>query len=258
MAAGLLAPPWRGRATTSGERHRGRPSASAGQLAAAARQTATAGVDMIKLGFLAGADHRSLARELAPLAGDGLRLVAVLMADQDPDLGLPAILTEAGFFGVMLDTADKKAGSLRKHLGEPQFAEFVRTARRLGLFCGLAGSLGLEDIALLAALRPDYLGFRGALCAGDRADALDFGRGRGVREAIDTARALPPRRSNPIRRPQRLDCGRVVCFAENGRACHQHDAPASMASAPVSAVMPPSTWIRMLARRHGAQTPDLL
>ena len=42
---------------------------------------------MVKLGFLAGADHRSLAPELAPLAGDGLRLVAVLMADQDPDLG---------------------------------------------------------------------------------------------------------------------------------------------------------------------------
>jgi (5-formylfuran-3-yl)methyl phosphate synthase len=158
-----------------------------GQLAAAARHTATAGVDMVKLGFLAGADHRTLARELAPLAGDGLRLVAVLMADQGPDLAMPAVLKEAGFFGVMLDTADKKAGSLRNHLGELQLAEFVRTARRHGLFCGLAGSLGLEDIAVLAAMRPDYLGFRGALCAGDRAGALDFGRGQGVRRAIDTA-----------------------------------------------------------------------
>ena len=121
------------------------------------------------------------------MAGDGLRLVAVLMADQGPDLALPAVLKEAGFFGVMLDTADKKAGSLRNHLGELQLAEFVRTARRHGLFCGLAGSLGLEDIAVLAAMRPDYLGFRGALCAGDRAGALDFGRGQGVRRAIDTA-----------------------------------------------------------------------
>ena len=58
----------------------------ASHLAAVARRTASAGVDIIKLGFLAGADHRSLALELAPVAGDGLRLVAVLMADQDPDL----------------------------------------------------------------------------------------------------------------------------------------------------------------------------
>ena len=161
----------------------------ASHLAAAARRTASAGVDIIKLGFLAGADHRSLALELAPVAGEGLRLVAVLMADQDPDLGLPATLAEAGFFGVMLDTADKKAGGLRKHLGEPELAEFVLAARRLGLFCGLAGSLRVADIAPLASLQPDYLGFRGALCAGDRTDALDVACGRRVREALDNAAA---------------------------------------------------------------------
>ena len=158
-------------------------------LAAAARRTAAAGVDMVKLGFLAGADHRALARDLAPLADGGLRLVAVLMADQDPDLHLPGTLAAAGFFGVMLDTADKRAGSLRHHLAGPELAAFVKQARALRLFCGLAGSLGLADIAPLAALRPDYLGFRGALCAGDRADALDAACGRRVREAIDRAAA---------------------------------------------------------------------
>ena len=158
-------------------------------LAAAARRTAAAGVDMIKLGFLARADHRVLARNLAPLADEGLRLVAVLMADQNPDLHLPATLAAAGFFGVMLDTADKQAGGLRHHLAGPELAMFVREARAHRLFCGLAGSLGLADIVPLAALRPDYLGFRGALCAGDRADALDPACGRRVREAIDRAAA---------------------------------------------------------------------
>jgi (5-formylfuran-3-yl)methyl phosphate synthase len=160
---------------------------TASELAAAARRTAATGVDIVKLGFLAGADHRAVARELASVADEGVQLVAVLMADQEPDLALPTTLKEAGFFGVMLDTADKKAGSLRNHLTELQLAEFVRTARRHELFCGLAGSLGLEDIPELVAMRPDYLGFRGALCTGDRAGALDFNRSQGVRRAIDTA-----------------------------------------------------------------------
>ena len=98
---------------------------------------------MVKLGFLAGADHRALARELAPVAGDGLRLVAVLMADQGPDLALPAVLEEAGFFGVMLDTADKKAGSLRKHLGEQQLGRVCgdrASARSLLWPCRVAGA----------------------------------------------------------------------------------------------------------------------
>jgi dihydroneopterin aldolase len=42
------------------------------------------------------------------------------------------------------------------------------------LLCGLAGSLRLEDIPLLLRYRPDYLGFRGALCVQrQRTAALD-------------------------------------------------------------------------------------
>ena len=161
-------------------------------IAAAAAGTAETGVEIVKVGFFAGGE--SNAREsgacitaLAPIAARGVRLVAVLMADQRPDLGLLPMLATAGFHGVMLDTADKRAGGLRAHRDEPSLARFVREARALGLLTGLAGSLRLDDIAPLAALGPNYLGFRGALCRDDRTGRLDPERFRTVRAALDRA-----------------------------------------------------------------------
>ena len=147
----------------------------AATLTAAARATAATGVDIVKLGFFAGGDHRALAAALAPVAADGVRLVAVLMADQDPDLALPAALAAAGFHGAMLDTADKAAGHLLRHLPLPVLGRFVADAKAHGLLTGLAGSLRPVDIAALAPLGPDFLGFRGALCRGGRTSAIDPG-----------------------------------------------------------------------------------
>jgi (5-formylfuran-3-yl)methyl phosphate synthase len=154
-------------------------------LAAAARRTAASGVDVVKVGFFAGGDHAACARALAPVAGGGTRLVAVLMADQRPDLGVVAALAEAGFFGAMLDTADKRGGGLRRHLDDPRLARFVADARGSGLLTGLAGSLGLADIGPLVQLGPDYLGFRGALCGGGgRTAGLDAAAFAEIRAAV--------------------------------------------------------------------------
>jgi hypothetical protein len=117
-------------------------------------------------------------------------LVAVLMADQRPDADLLPALAGAGFLGAMLDTADKAAGGLRRHLDAAFLAGFVARARGLGLLTGLAGSLGLADVPALAALAPDYLGFRGALCRGGRQAALDPLALAEVRRALD---AVPAR-----------------------------------------------------------------
>ena len=156
-------------------------------LLAAARRTAALGVDIVKIGFFAGGDQRACAAALAAAAQDGVRLVAVLMADQEPDLGVLPILAAAGFLGAMLDTADKAGGGLRRHLPDPVLGGFVARARSLGLLTGLAGSLAVPDIAPLAALEPDYLGFRGALCAGGRTGGLDPAAFARVRAAIDYA-----------------------------------------------------------------------
>jgi uncharacterized protein (UPF0264 family) len=153
-------------------------------LLAAARATAATGVDIVKIGFFQGGDAPGCATTLAAAARQGIKLVAVLMADQEPDLALLPTLAEAGFFGAMLDTADKAGGGLRHHLPDAALGGFVARARHLGLLTGLAGSLTVPDIAPLAALQPDYLGFRGALCAGGRTGSLDPSAFARVRAAI--------------------------------------------------------------------------
>lgn len=157
-------------------------------LRGAAERIAASGVDVVKIGFFEDVGRDAVLAALAPLAADGVRLVAVLMADRKPDLDELAAFAEAGFVGVMLDTADKRAGGLRTHLGEKQLGRFVERARSFGLVSGLAGSLRVADIGPLARLVPDYLGFRGALCGGERTARLDPAAFRCVRAALDAER----------------------------------------------------------------------
>jgi uncharacterized protein (UPF0264 family) len=159
----------------------------------AVEATGSTGVDYVKIGFFTGGDAHACLAALEPLAAH-TRLVAVLMADQGLDLGLLPFLAGAGFAGAMLDTAEKRAGSLRAHRSDATLAGFVATARLNGLLSGLAGSLGLADIPPLAALGPDYLGFRGALCGQGRESGLAPTAFAAVREALDAAQ--PARASN--------------------------------------------------------------
>jgi len=147
-------------------------------LAAAVRRTAESGVDFVKVGFFpqeeGGEAWGSCLRALAVEATRGARIVAVMFADGAPDFTAIESFAANGLVGVMLDTADKKAGGLRSHLGDAALADFVALAREHRLFCGLAGSLGRDDVLPLLALSPDYLGFRGALCgAAGRTGQLD-------------------------------------------------------------------------------------
>lgn len=157
-------------------------------VAEAARLMAASGCDIVKIGLFPGGDARAtvahLGRHLAPQAS----LVAVLMADAPLDLSLLPALGEAGFAGVMLDTASKDGRTLLDHRGPDALCAFVAAARSAGLFAGLAGSLRLAQIPELLALEPDVLGFRGALCrASDRRGALDAAALAAVRRAIPRA-----------------------------------------------------------------------
>ena len=121
-------------------------------------------VDFIKIGFFPGNAWEATVSQLATLTQQGLRLIAVLFADQQPDYQILKELKAAGFSGVMLDTMDKHRGSLTQVMPEPVIKEFVEKAKHQKMLCGLAGSLRKEDISQLLTLQPDYLGFRGAIC----------------------------------------------------------------------------------------------
>ena len=149
----------------------------------AVETVAGAGVELIKVGLTSGAGARACIEALAEPAGQGLRLVAVLFADQAPDFELVEAAAPH-FFGVMLDTAEKDGRGLRHHLSEAELKAFLARAQSAGLFTGLAGALTLEDVEPLARLWPDYLGFRGALTGGGRGAEIDRARVRALHDHL--------------------------------------------------------------------------
>lgn len=182
-----------GRTLTSATAGNVEPEPQAVQAAMA--RIATSGVDYVKAGLFPGnwqrggrdyAAVRTCLGALAPLAGT--QRIAVMFADLAPPLDLVDAVVDAGFDGVMVDTALKVGHSLPDVASTEWLSGFVERARAHGLLCGLAGSLRVAHIPALAQLCPDYLGFRGALCAGQaRAQALDARAVVNVREALGAA-----------------------------------------------------------------------
>ncbi|NJD36239.1 MAG: hypothetical protein FIA96_15650 [Betaproteobacteria bacterium] len=182
-----------------------------GQICRAVERMANNGVDYVKVGFFPGPDSAACLDALSTYADKGIRLVAVLFGDLGYE-GFPVpAFAAAGFAGVMLDTAIKGCGSIRGQIADSRLAEFVAAAQVTGMLAGLAGSLAVADIAPLIQLRPDYLGFRGALCAGGiRTGGLDAPSFARVRSAIcssghqRSAASRPTWAATALARPSRL------------------------------------------------------
>jgi uncharacterized protein (UPF0264 family) len=136
---------------------------------------AKTGVDYIKIGFFPDGNHAATINKLTEFTHQGQYLIAVLFADTQPDFSLLNTLKQAGFHGVMLDTQNKKLGSLTSIMSLAKITAFILQARQLKLLSGLAGSLRKSDIPRLLPLQADYLGFRGALCQQHKRTAtLDY------------------------------------------------------------------------------------
>src|ERR1700734_1040149 len=141
-------------------------------LLESARALHAMGVDTLKLAVDA-ATLEQIGESLSKLARD-VALVGMMFADEKPDFALVAKLGKLGFKGAMLDTRDKTRGRLIAHLEVVRLGEFCTQCRELKLMSGLAGSLEAPDVPRLLLLRPDVLGFRGALChSRDRQGAID-------------------------------------------------------------------------------------
>lgn len=163
----------------------GRPAPDARALREQIEATADCGVDMVKFGLYDSDAASQMLAAVRPGVAD-LKLVAVCFADRyDPNDLLPQ-LADAGVYGAMLDTHDKHAGSLTECRTRQWIAGFVDAAHSVGLVCGLAGRLRSDDIARLLPIGADYLGFRSALCVGDRAAGIDPDAVARVRRRIPT------------------------------------------------------------------------
>ena len=156
---------------------------------AMAQAVAACGVDYVKVGLAPGPHALAALRRLA-----GLRLpslVIVFLADAGIDLALAEQAAALGFAGLMVDTADKSTGSLLRHVQPQALQAFIALARRHGRLSGIAGSLRQDDVPMLRQLAPDYAGFRGALCDGDRRGRLDPARLRRLRALLRASSQVP-------------------------------------------------------------------
>jgi uncharacterized protein (UPF0264 family) len=142
------------------------------------RAVADCGVDDVKVGIAPGAGALQLVDALARC---GASVVPVLIADAGVDAALlDAVLDGGAFAAVMLDTADKRAGSLLQRLPAWQLSDFVVRVQATGRLAGLAGALRMADVPSLHQLAPGFAGFRSAVCAGGRAGCLDAQRVRAL------------------------------------------------------------------------------
>jgi (5-formylfuran-3-yl)methyl phosphate synthase len=150
---------------------------------------AATGVDYVKVGLAPGRHEVAL---IDVLARCGATVVPVLIADDGIHRGhLRAVLAakvrpelvEVAFPAVMLDTEDKRGGSLLQRLPRETLRGFCDEVRDAGAMAGLAGALRLDDWRALHMIGPDFAGFRSAVCVGDRAGAIDAARLRALRTA---------------------------------------------------------------------------
>lgn len=150
---------------------------------------AACGVDYVKVGIERGAQAAAV---LDALAGSGHAIVPVFIADRGLDVEAVAHACALKFPALMVDTADKRAGSLFDVLADTELQRFVTVVRRSGALVGLAGALRHPQLAALRALGPDFAGFRSAVCAGDRSGELDPERLRALAAQLHAAAALAP------------------------------------------------------------------
>lgn len=117
------------------------------------------------------------------------RVIAVAYADfrragsSAPPL-ISGLTRAAGGAGILLDTHLKDGMGLLDWFSGDALADWVTTARELGLITAISGSLQPADLALACSARPDIVGIRGAACAGGRGGRVSEARVRQFREAL--------------------------------------------------------------------------
>jgi (5-formylfuran-3-yl)methyl phosphate synthase len=119
----------------------------------------------------------------------GVQVVPVAYADWQSAAAPPlddvlSLAAECPARLLLIDTHDKRAGSLLEIISWPALVALSQAAQRAEVRLALAGSLQLSAISRLLSVRPAYLGFRGAACHGGRAGTIDFARVKSLAEAV--------------------------------------------------------------------------
>ncbi|MBK6850238.1 MAG: hypothetical protein IPG93_01175 [Burkholderiales bacterium] len=149
------------------------------EITAAIAAVDACGVDYVKFGVDPEPDPAAALALVHHLAGTPTcragRLVPVLIADRTISAELVDALLALPIPALLLDTADKRGGSLLDRHGPAALAAHLAHVhtRRPDCLAGLAGSLRLNELGQIRELAPGIAGFRGAACGGVREGAID-------------------------------------------------------------------------------------
>ena len=163
------------------------PMSELAAILAQVEAVAACGVDYVKVGIERAAQAREV---LDALAATGHAIVPVFIVDRGLDIERVEHACQLKFPALMVDTADKLAGSLFDVLQDDVLRRFVSGVRASGALVGVAGALRRSQLAALRALGPDFAGLRSAVCAGDRIGEINPVRLREIAAAIHVTPAL--------------------------------------------------------------------
>lgn len=155
------------------------PMSEPARIMACVDAVGACGVDHVKVGIERVPEALAVLDALKALTASGGSVIPVFIADQGLAWEHVEHACGVGFPGLMIDTADKHAGSLFDVMSLAEVERFItsvrsaRAARAGTSMVGLAGALRMAHAPLLRALAPDFAGFRTAVCKGDRGSALD-------------------------------------------------------------------------------------
>ena len=171
------------------------PAGEAQEILRRVRRVASCGVDYVKVGLWSEPAAPAHSDALVDaLALQGAAVVPVLVVDHGLDERLvQRALARRSFPAIMVDTAEKRRGSLLERVAPATLASFIAAVQARGIMAGLAGSLRVDDAPGLLALQPDFAGFRRAVTRHGRAGVLDPRLVRRLRRALaaGTHAALP-------------------------------------------------------------------
>lgn len=99
--------------------------------------------------------------------------------------------TQFGCTAVLVDTWDKTAGHLLDHWALSDVERFIHRVQAAGMMAVVAGSLDEISVASIAALQPEFLAVRSAVCRGGRSGPIDGEKVQRLAVAVQTTSYQP-------------------------------------------------------------------
>lgn len=153
--------------------------------------TASSGVNYVKVGLFDVNAPDYFINIINECSKKDIKIIVVLFAENITNFDSLEPLMKSNIKGIMLDTKNKAHKNLCSIMKYERLEKFIKLAKSYNLITGLAGSLKSEDIDRLIPLKPDYLGFRGALCSKkNRTESIEGIAVRKIKDIISQRDAI--------------------------------------------------------------------